>query len=83
MPRIQDLTATIKGTKWFTGIDCVQAFHQIPMTSERAKDLTTFRGPSGGLFVIDICPFGMVNTMTVWSRFIDTVCLSTNLILCR
>jgi len=50
MPRVQDLTDNLKGTKWFTGIDCVQAFHQIPMASERAKDLTTFRGPSGGLF---------------------------------
>ena len=73
MPRIQDLTDTLKGTKWFTGIDCVQAFHQIPMATDRAKDLTTFRGPSGGLFRYRYMPFGLVNAMAVWSRFIDTV----------
>ena len=50
MPKVQDLMDQLKCTKWFTGIDCVQAFHQIPMANERAKDLTTFRGPGGGLF---------------------------------
>ena len=50
MPRIQDLMDNLRGTKWFTGIDCVQACHQIPMATERDKDLTTFRGPSGALF---------------------------------
>ena len=49
MPRIQDVTDVLKGTNWFTGIDCVQAFHQIPMSDERSRDLTTFRGPVGGL----------------------------------
>ena len=63
----------LKGTKWFTGIDCVQAFHQIPMANERSKDLTTFRGPSGGLFRYRYMPMGLVNAMAVWSRFIDSV----------
>jgi hypothetical protein len=71
MPRIQDLTDILKGTKWF--IDCVQAFHQIPMADERSKDLTTFRGPGGGLFRYRYMPFGLVNAMAVWSRFIDSV----------
>ena len=30
MPKIQDITDALHGTKWFTGMDCVQAFHQIP-----------------------------------------------------
>ena len=49
MPRIQDVTDVLQGSEWFTGIDCVQAFHQIPMADERSKDLTTFKGPTGGL----------------------------------
>jgi hypothetical protein len=73
MPRIQDLTDCLKGTKWFTGMDCVQAFHQIPMADERSKDLTTFRGPAGGLFRYRYMPMGLVNAMAIWSRFIDTV----------
>jgi hypothetical protein len=65
MPRIQDLTDNLRGTKWFTGIDCAQAFHQIPMADERSKDLTTFRAPSGGLYRFRYMPFGLVNAMAV------------------
>src|SRR5277367_2097953 len=43
------------------------------MASERAKNLTSFRGPSGGLFRYRYMPFGLVNAMAVWSRFIDDV----------
>ena len=71
MPKVQDLMDQLRGTKWFTGIDCVQAFHQIPMANERAKDLTTFRGPGGGLFRYRFMPMGLVNAMAIWSRFID------------
>ena len=71
MPKVQDLMDLLKGTKWFTGIDCVQAFHQIPMANDRAKDLTTFRGPGGGLFRYRFMPMGLVNAMAIWSRFID------------
>jgi hypothetical protein len=73
MPRIQDLTDSLAGTQWFTGVDCVQAFHQIPMANGRSKDLPTFRGPAGGLFRYRYMPMGLVNAMAIWSRFIDTV----------
>ena len=43
------------------------------MADERSKDLTTFRAPSGGLYRFRYMPFGLVNAMAVWSRFIDTV----------
>ena len=35
MPKVQDLMDLLKGTKWFTGVDCV---HQIPMANERKVD---------------------------------------------
>jgi len=72
MPRIQDVTDALKETRWFTSIDCVQAFHQIPMGDERSKDLTTFKGPTGGLYRYRYMPMGLVNAMAIWSRFIDT-----------
>ena len=72
MPKIQDIMDRLHGTKWFTGIHCVQAYHQIPMADERSKDLTTFRGPAGGLFRYRYMPMGLINAMAVWSRFIDT-----------
>ena len=58
MPRIQDVTDVLQGTHWLTGMDCVQAFHQIPMADERSKDLTTFRGPTGGLYKVSIYAYG-------------------------
>ena len=72
MPKSQDIMDCLQGTKWFTGIDCVQAYHQISMADERSKDLTTFRGPAGGLFRYRYMPMGLINAMAVWSRFIDT-----------
>ena len=71
MPRIQDVTDVLHGSNWFTGIDCVQAFHH-PIADERSKDLTTFRGPVGGLMRYRYMPMGLVNAMAIWSRFIDT-----------
>ena len=73
MPRIQDLTDHLMGTKWFSGFDCTQAFHQVPMADERSKDLTSFRGASGGLYRYRFMPNGFVNAKAIWSRFLDTV----------
>ena len=72
MPKIQDVMYCLQGTKWLAGIDCVQAYHQIPMADERSKDLTTLRGPASGLFRYRYMPMGLVNAIAVWSRFIDT-----------
>ena len=72
MPRIQDVTDVLQGSNWFTSVDCVQAFHQIPMEDDRSRDLTTFKGPIGGLFRYRYMPMGLINAMAIWSRFIDT-----------
>ena len=70
MPRVQDVTDVLGGSQWFTGVDCCQAFHQIPMADERSRDLTTFKGPIGGLYRYRYMPMGLLNAMAVWSRFI-------------
>ena len=43
------------------------------MGSERSKDLTSFRGASGGLFRYRFMPNGFVNAMAIWTRFLDMV----------
>ena len=58
MPRIQDVTDVQQGTHWLTGMDCVQAFHQIPMADERSRDLTTFRGPSRRFVPVSVYAYG-------------------------
>jgi hypothetical protein len=64
---------TLGGCEWFTSADAAQAYHQIPMASERDKDLTSFVSPSGGLYRYKYMPFGLVNAGAAWSRFIDGV----------
>ena len=40
LPKISEIYETLSGTEWFTSLDATQAYHQIPMKSERDKDLT-------------------------------------------
>ena len=73
LPTVQEVMDTLSGTKWFTTIDACQAYHQIPMRTERDKDLTTFVVPGGGLYRYRYMPFGLCNAGAVWTRFIDEV----------
>jgi hypothetical protein len=56
---------------YFTAMDVAQAFHLIPMHDLRAKNLTFFATPGGGLYRYRRMPFGLKNVMAVWSRLID------------
>ena len=71
MPKVQALIDCLEGSHWLTGLDCAQAYHQIPMGDERSKDLTSFRVPGRGLLRFAYLPFGLANAGAVWSRFID------------
>ena len=72
LPRVQEILDCAANKKWFTSVDCVQAYHQIEILSERDKDLTTFVVPGGGLYRYKRMPFGLKNAGACWSRFIDT-----------
>ena len=71
LPKIQEIYETLSGTQWFTSVDASQAYHQIPMATERDKDLTSFVTPEGGLYRYKYMPFGLKNAGACWSRFID------------
>ena len=71
LPTVQEIMDTLANKKWFTSVDCVQAYHQIPIKSERDRDLTTFVVPGGGLYRYKYMPFGLKNAGACWSRFID------------
>ena len=73
LPTIQECLDQLHGTRFFTSIDCAQAYHQIPLATERDKDLTTFVVPGGGLYRYKFMPFGLCNAGAVWTRFIDEV----------
>ena len=68
LPKISEIYETLSGTEWFTSLDATQAYHQIPMKSERDKDLTSFVTPQGGLFRYRFMPFGLRNAGAKWTR---------------
>jgi len=71
LPKISEIYETLSGTEWFTSLDATQAYHQIPMATERDKDLTSFVTPDGGLYRYRFMPFGLRNAGAKWTRFID------------
>ena len=71
LPVVQEILDVLANKKWFTSVDCCQAYHQIPIPSERDRNLTTFSVPGGGLYRYRFMPFGVKNGGAVWSRFID------------
>ena len=73
LPTIQECLDQLHDTRYFTSIDCAQAYHQIPLKTERDKDLTSFVVPGGGLYRYKYMPFGLCNAGAVWCRFIDEV----------
>jgi hypothetical protein len=65
LPTVQEIVDSLEGTHWFTTVDACQAYHQIPMHSERDRDLTSFIVPGGGLYRYKYMPFGLTNTRPV------------------
>jgi hypothetical protein len=37
LPKISEIYETLSGTEWFTSLDATQAYHQIPMATEKDK----------------------------------------------
>ena len=70
-PKISEIYETLSDPQWFTPVDASQAYHQIPLATEKDRDLTSFVTPDGGLYRYKYMPFGLKNTCACWSRFID------------
>ena len=71
VPHIQDITASLHGTRVFSKIDLVRAYHQIPVSEDdiaKTAVITPF-----GLFEFLRMPFGLRNAAQTFQRFIDQV----------
>lgn len=71
LPRIDDALDKLRGAKYFTTLDCDQAYYQIEM-EESSKDKTAFITPDG-LYNFRVLPFGLSNSPASFQRLIDSV----------
>ena len=71
LPHIQDFASQLAGSKIFSKIDLVKAYHRIPVNKsdvQKTAIITPF-----GLFEYTCMPFGLKNSGQTFQRFIDEV----------
>ena len=71
IPHLQDFAATLHGSKLFSKIDLIQAYHQIPVAPDDIPK-TAIATPFG-LFEFLQMPFGLRNVAQTFQRFINQV----------
>ena len=71
LPRIDDSLAALSGNTWFSSMDLVSGYHQIPL-NENSQDKSTFI-TEGGLYKWTVMPFGLSNAPATFQRLMDAV----------
>ena len=68
---LQDFTSELHGKRWFSKIDLLKGFHQIPVADEDVEKtgvITPF-----GLFLFPRTPFGLKNAGQDFQRLMDSI----------
>jgi hypothetical protein len=71
LPRFDEATASLHGSKYFTVLDCYSGFWQVNIKEEH-KERTGFSVPSGH-YEFNHLPFGLSNSPANFQRLMDTV----------
>lgn len=71
LPRIDALLDKLRGHRFFSTLDLLSGYHQIPL-SVAARPKTAFRTPEG-LFEWTVMPFGLTNAPSVFQGAMHTV----------
>jgi hypothetical protein len=69
LPSILDLSAKLHGCKFFSVVDLVKGYHQVPMSPEDIQK-TAITTPFG-LFEYVFMPFGLMNAAQTFQRLMD------------
>ena len=80
LPRIEDLTATVRGCRWLTTLDLKSAFNSYQIhPADRAK--TAFYAGDYGLQQFNRLTMGLQNAPAIWQRLIERIfadCMGTS-----
>ena len=71
IPLLAETFRNLKGAKWFTKVDVIQAFHKIRI-QEGDEHKTAFR-TRFGLYEYNVVPFGLVNSPASFQRYVNGV----------
>jgi hypothetical protein len=71
LPRIDDLLDTIQGAKYFSSMDLLQGFYQLPIL-QSDKEKTAFKTPFG-LYQFRVVSMGLSNAPSVFQRVMNYI----------
>jgi hypothetical protein len=71
LPRIDDTLEALKGNLYFSTVDAVWGYWNVPM-DEQSKEKTAFITPDG-LFQFRRMPFGLTNAPAIFSRLMSAI----------
>ena len=71
LPRIDDSLSYLSSGRYFSTLDLISGYHQIPM-AENSKEKTAFI-TADGLYQFLVMPLGLTNAPATFQRFMDAV----------
>ena len=71
LPRIEDLIASVEGSKFFALLDLRGGFWHIPIASHQ-RHVTAFR-THNGLYQFRVMPFGLINAPATFQRWVSDI----------
>ena len=72
LPRFEETTSTLSGSKYFSVLDCYSGFWQINI-HEPHREKTAFSVPSLGHYQFNRLPYGLSNSPASFQRLMDLV----------
>ena len=72
LPKVPEVIDSMAGASWFSSIDLISGYHQIPIAPE-SRPMTAFCVPGGRQFQWKVMPFGLANAGACFSQLMEIV----------